>query len=290
MKGFLLVDKEKGLTSFDVIRGVRRAVDMKKVGHSGTLDPLATGLLLVAIGEGTKLLEFLIGCDKEYEVVGRFGSVSDTYDAEGVIVEEDLSLKFVKEDLLKMIDENFLGRIEQIPPKYSALKVDGKKAYELARAGKEVHLKGREVRIDEFEIVKFEWPVVSFRVKCGSGTYIRSLIHDLGQLLGCGGYVEELRRTIVGNFVIEKAVKLSGLGNKSDQSFDQKIVSMEEVGKMFDFWDLDDEEWEGLQDGRVLLDKKIDHGRPMMAFYRDELVGVLKNATDGGVRFRKMIL
>lgn len=290
MKGFFLIDKEKGGTSFDVVRAVRRAVGMKKVGHSGTLDPLATGLLIVAVGEGTKLLEYLIGCDKEYEAVGRFGYVSDTYDAEGVIVEGDAAVKFEEEEVLRVIKENFLGVIEQVPPRYSALKIDGKKAYELARAGKEVEMVGREVRIDEFSITKFEWPVVSFRVKCGSGTYIRSLIHDLGDRLGCGAYIEELRRARVGGFSLERSIKLGELSNKNEQSVEQKIVSMEEVGRMFDCWDLEEQEWAGLQDGCVLLDKKIDHDGPVMAFYNDELVGVLKNATDGGVRFRKMIL
>jgi tRNA pseudouridine55 synthase len=209
MEGFLLIDKEKGITSFDVVCGVRRKTGVKKVGHGGTLDPLATGLLVVAVGRSfTKKLHTLLKTDKEYEVVGKFGYVSDSYDADGEIKEVNKDFECEKQDIQKMILRKFLGEIEQMPPKYSALKVKGRRACDIVRAGGEVELKSRKIRIDSFEIMDFQWPEVRFRVKCGSGTYIRSLIHDLGQELGCGAYVKELRRTKVGEYSVENAVKV----------------------------------------------------------------------------------
>lgn len=287
MNGFLLIDKEKGMTSFDVVRQVRGMSGEQKVGHAGTLDPLATGLLVIALGEGTKLLEFFIGCDKEYEVAGKFGWISDTYDAEGRIVrsgsEND---SFSKEDVEAAVEADFLGEIEQVPPVYSALKVGGKKAYELARKGKKVELAPRRVRVDAFEVIDFDWPMVRFRVKCGSGTYIRSLIHDLGQKLGCGGYVEELRRIFVADFSLEDSVKLEDLY----KNFEQRLVSLEEVVKGFKKLDLSDEDYEGLEDGKILEGKKVE-GEWAMGFYKGKLVGVVENSSDGkGIKFRKRVL
>ena len=297
MRGFLLIDKEKGCSSFDVVRDVRRLTAVKRVGHAGTLDPLATGLLLVAVGEGTKLLEFFIGCGKEYEVVARFGAVSDTYDAEGEIKEMDKSDLFEKEDKMRgvledYIGKEFLGEIEQIPPKYSALKIEGKRACDILRKGGDVEMKSRQVRIDEFEVVDFNWPEVSFRVVCGSGTYIRSLIHDLGQVVGCGAYVLELRRTKVGDFDVGDASLLGNLklgGDEVDKKVEQGLISLEEVVEKFDCWNLIDEDFEGLKDGKALLSKKIEQDGVVMAIYKGKLVGVLENASKGGVKYRKMI-
>ncbi len=207
MEGFLLIDKEKGWTSFDVVKKIRNLIKEKKVGHAGTLDPLATGLLLVAVGKATKKLQFFVGCDKEYEVLGYFGYISDTYDADGKI-EKKSDKKWKKKEVEKIIKEKFLGEFLQMPPIYSAIKLKGKKAYELARKGKEVKLDFRKVRVDLFEITDFNWPKVSFKISCGSGTYVRSLINDLGEKLGSGGYVEDLRRTKIGDFCVEEAVRV----------------------------------------------------------------------------------
>lgn len=284
MNGFFLIDKDKGDTSFDVVRGIRKIIGEKKVGHSGTLDPLATGLLLVACGEGTKLLEYLIGCDKEYLVDAEFGFVSDTYDAEGRVIEQNTEIECLEEDLLRVINGAFLGNINQVPPKYSSLKIDGKRAYELVREGKDVVMKSREVRIDAFEVMKIEWPRVSFKVKCGSGTYIRSLVHDLGQELGCGAYVKELRRTMVGSFSVSGAVKLSVVSNKVDQY----LISLEKVADMFKKCELSEREWLALQDGKTLLNKNVEHDSPVVAFYKSKVVGVLENVADG-IKFAKRI-
>ncbi|MFH1284427.1 MAG: tRNA pseudouridine(55) synthase TruB [Candidatus Peregrinibacteria bacterium] len=276
MNGFLFIDKEKGATSFDVVRNVRRITGERRVGHAGTLDPLATGLLIVGIGEGTKLLEFFVGNDKEYEVLAHFGYKSDTYDADGKIKEVDTEAVFKKDDIERIIEKSFLGEISQMPPKFSALKIEGRRAYDMARKGEDVKLKPRKIKIYDFKIIDFAWPKVSFRVKCGSGTYIRSLVNDLGENLGCGAYVEGLRRTKVGDFSVENA----------DLS---KLIPLETVVGKFDHMELDDEGFGGLKDGRILKNKKVEQGRAVMAFYKGKLVGVLEGS-GCGIKYKKQIL
>lgn len=284
MNGFVFIDKERGMTSFDVVRGVRRVCGVKKVGHAGTLDPLATGLLIVAIGEGTKLLEYLLGQDKEYLVTARFGAVSDTFDAEGEII--NVSNAMLGRDNVEKAMAQFEGKILQVPPKYSALKIGGKRACDLVRGGKEVEMKGREVEILEFEIVNFKWPVVDFRVRCGSGTYIRSLVHDLGQMLGCGAYVEQLRRNEIGEFSLDDAVLLGDLSN----NIEQHVWSLEKIAALLPKIELSPLEMEKLADGRTLLDKNFEQDGDLMAFYKGKLAGVLENSPQGGVKFRKLIM
>ncbi|MBL4694760.1 tRNA pseudouridine(55) synthase TruB [Candidatus Gracilibacteria bacterium] len=280
MNGFLLLDKEKDWTSFDVVKKVKGITGERKIGHSGTLDPLATGLLVLALGQGTKLLEYLIGCDKAYEVVARFGSVSDTFDAAGeVTLVSDGEV--CPADLQKAV-EGFVGEIEQVPPKYSALKIAGRRACDLVREGKEVEMKSRSVRIERFEILEFAWPEVSFSVKCSTGTYIRSLIHDLGAKLEVGAYVKELRRTRVGKFFSMHSCKVEELNN----NVEQRLISMEEMARSFPFIELNDEEWQGLQNGHTVESNKVEQGELKMAFYKGEMVGVLK----AGMKFEKKIL
>jgi len=217
MDGFVLIDKAKGVSSFFVVRVLRRIFGVRRVGHGGTLDPLATGLLVVGVGKATKSLNQFLGCDKEYKVTGHFGFVSETYDEEGPVSEslpagEKKKLEALFEDdcqkIKDVIKEKFIGEILQMPPKFSALKVGGQRAYDLARKGLEVKLEPRKIFVQEFKIMKIEYPKISFRIKCGSGTYIRSLIHDLGQVLGVGAYVERLRRTKIGDLDVENAMKI----------------------------------------------------------------------------------
>jgi len=285
MNGFVFIDKPRGLTSFDLVREVRNLSGEKKVGHSGTLDPLATGLMLLALGEGTKLLEYLIGHGKEYEVLAHFGHESDTYDAEGKISEVDKDIVVSEDAILAIISEKFLGKIKQVPPKYSALKIDGKKAYELAREGKKVEMKERDVDIHEFELLEYNWPRLKFRISCGSGTYIRSLVHDLGIEFKCGAYVEELRRTKIDEFLLKESCELDELS----KNFEQRVVSLEDVARKFSVFELSDADFDGLKDGRVLLGKKIEQAQPVMAFYKDELVGILNEIDGGGIKYKKMI-
>ena len=294
MDGFLLVDKGSGVSSFDVVKKIRDLTRELRVGHAGTLDPLATGLLVVAIGEATKLLEYFIGCDKEYEVSGCFGKVSDTYDLDGKITVVDEKAYHDSEEIVSVIKGKFIGKIEQIPPQYSALKVKGKRAYEIARKGGNVELKPRKVNISRFDLREFDWPTVSFRVKCGSGTYIRSLIHDLGQELKCGAYVTKLRRTKVGDFFVENACEIEKLEGKVDK-IDKYLISLEDLGKKFKRIDVTDEEYLALKNGRILPSKKVDQltGEKLVfvAYCGDFLVGVVERDKSGkGIKFRKMIV
>jgi tRNA pseudouridine55 synthase len=202
----LLIDKPLDWTSFDVVRKLRRLVRTKKVGHAGTLDPLATGLLILCTGKFTKRINDYMAKEKEYTGTVMLGAVTPTYDLESKPVffgeYDGLSLDRVKD----VIASRFLGGIMQVPPIHSAIKVGGKRVYELARKGKEVKLDARPVVVREFEVTGWALPELSFRVVCSTGTYIRSLANDLGVALGCGGYLSGLRRTRIGDFRVEDAM------------------------------------------------------------------------------------
>ncbi|WP_420629472.1 tRNA pseudouridine(55) synthase TruB [Candidatus Leptofilum sp.] len=211
LSGILCVDKPLGITSHDVVGRVRRIAGLRRVGHAGTLDPLATGVLLLCLGRATRLIEYLVGHDKVYETTVRLGQSTNTYDAEGEIVAErpftDLTLPQINEAL-----ESFRGDIMQQPPLYSAIKKDGQPLYKLARQGKtDVERPYRPVTIHELTLLNWEPPNLELRIACTSGTYIRSLGHDLGEVLGCGGHLSALRRLAVGDFGIETAVPLNTL-------------------------------------------------------------------------------
>jgi tRNA pseudouridine55 synthase len=221
MNGILLVDKPEGWTSFDVVNYVRRMVarleEKKpkhvKVGHTGTLDPAATGLLVLCVGKATKQVESLMKQDKTYEVELTLGVTSTTGDKEGELTPFVPTTDWVQptEVQLSTILKRFVGEIQQVPPVFSALKVNGKRAYDLARAGKPVELKARTVTIYSIDSVRYEYPKVWFTARVGSGTYIRSLAKDIGDALGCGAYMSELRRTSIGDTNITQAYAVSAL-------------------------------------------------------------------------------
>ena len=217
--GIINVYKEKGFTSHDVVAKLRGICKMKKVGHTGTLDPEAIGVLPVCFGSGTKLCDMLTDWDKEYIAVLRLGITTDTQDMTGQVLSrcEERELQKLTEERVREAVMRFVGDYDQIPPMYSALKVDGKKLYELARAGREVERKPRRVRIEEIEIQSVELPLVTFRVVCSKGTYIRTLCHDIGVNLGCGGAMESLTRSRVGIFGIEDALTLTELQRLRDE-------------------------------------------------------------------------
>jgi tRNA pseudouridine55 synthase len=206
----LLIDKPLDWTSFDVVRKLRRLVRTKKVGHAGTLDPLATGLLIVCTGKFTKRINEYMAREKEYTGTVTLGAATPTYDLESepVFVGDhgEVTLSLVNE----VIARRFVGNILQVPPAHSAIKVGGQRVYELARKGREVKLEPRPVVISAFEITAFRLPEMTFRVVCSTGTYIRSLANDLGAALGCGGYLSELRRTRIGEFRVEDAMTMEG--------------------------------------------------------------------------------
>ena len=208
----LLIDKPLQWTSFDVIRKIRNTIKIKKVGHAGTLDPLATGLLIVCTGKFTKKINEYMAQEKEYAGTITLGAVTPTYDLESEPV-NFMSLDEISEDLIRETTKQFTGEILQTPPIHSAIKQKGKPVYLLARKGIDVILEPRKITIKEFEITNIEMPVISFRVVCTTGTYIRSLANDFGNALGCGGYLSKLRRTRIGNFLVEDAMSMEEFAN-----------------------------------------------------------------------------
>ncbi len=207
--GILLLDKPVGPTSHDAVARVRRAAGLRRVGHAGTLDPLASGLLLLGLGPAARFLEYLVGLDKTYETTVRLGQATTTYDAEGEVTAEcpvDVSAA----DVAAALDA-FRGPIRQIVPPHSAVKRGGRPLYESARRGEIIDLPQRDVTIYTLELLAFAPPLLTLRVACSSGTYIRSLAHDLGAALGCGGHVAALRRTAVGPLPVAQAVSLDAL-------------------------------------------------------------------------------
>ena len=205
--GIINVYKEKGFTSHDVVAKLRRIVGQKKIGHTGTLDPDATGVLPVCLGKANKLCDLLTDKNKTYEAVLLLGKTTDTQDITGEVLEEK-STKALTEEKVREAIEGFIGDYEQIPPMYSALKVNGKKLYELAREGKVIERKARPVKILDIQILEIDLPKVRMEVSCSKGTYIRTLCHDIGEKLGCGGCMESLIRTRVSTFRIEDAKTL----------------------------------------------------------------------------------
>lgn len=207
----LLINKPKGMTSHDVVYRIRKATGIKKIGHAGTLDPLASGLLILLVGrEETKLQARYMDGDKEYEAEITLGQVSETYDAEGPITSSGDVTHSTRADITALLPQ-FIGIIQQRPPAHSAIKVRGQRLYKQARRGtlQESDIPMREVRIDSIEIIDCTLPTVRLRVRCGKGTYIRSLAHDLGQALGCGAYLSELKRTKIGEYRLADAMELS---------------------------------------------------------------------------------
>ncbi len=208
--GFLLIDKPAGITSHDAVDLVRRALGTRKVGHAGTLDPLATGLLLMGVGRATRLLRFLGDLPKVYEGTGLLGVETATLDAEGDVVRE--SPVDVTDQELRAAMGSFVGDIEQVPPAYSAVKVGGRKLYEAARKGIAVEAAPRRVRVDAFELLRLEGPRFEFLVRCSAGTYVRSLVADVGRELGCGAHLVALRRTAIGEYRVEEAAPPEAAG------------------------------------------------------------------------------
>ena len=227
--GLLLIDKPEGITSHDVVDEVRRLLRIKKVGHTGTLDPFATGLLVLCLGKATRLSEYITKYDKEYLAIFYLGKETSTDDAEGEVVSQvsgevigNLSTSDVKKTL-----SSFTGIFYQLPPSYSAIKVKGKKAYEEARKGSKIKLQSRKVTVYELEVLNYDLPEVKCRISCSSGTYIRALARDVGRNLRCGGHLSSLRRIRIGNFFLKDAITLGELEKLvKTEDLSEKILSM----------------------------------------------------------------
>jgi tRNA pseudouridine55 synthase len=209
VSGVLVIDKPVGLTSHDVVQIVRRGTGIRRAGHTGTLDPRASGVLVVLIGPAVRLSEFVSASDKRYQATIRLGSRTDTYDAEGAVSEE-MPVTVTEEEFIELV-KGYEGEIEQVPPPYSAVKVKGKKAYEMARKGEEVELEPRKISVYNLDLLEWAPPEVVIDVYCSSGTYVRSLANDIGEALGIGAHLVGLRRTKSGQFSLRDAVALRRL-------------------------------------------------------------------------------
>ncbi|MGN0386727.1 MAG: tRNA pseudouridine(55) synthase TruB [Lachnospiraceae bacterium] len=233
--GIINIRKEKGFTSHDVVAKMRGILRQKKIGHTGTLDPDATGVLPVCLGNATKLCDMLTGHEKEYIATLKLGITTTTQDISGeVLAEKEVS---ISEKEIRSVIASFIGEQEQIPPMYSAIKIDGKRLYELARSGKEVERKPRPVTFYEIEVLSVDMPCLTIRVLCSKGTYIRTLCHDIGQKAGCGAVMTALERTRSGSFDISTAITLQELEKLRDEDgIDRVLIPTREM-----FADLKDE-------------------------------------------------
>jgi len=211
ISGILVVDKPVGMTSHDVVQIIRSGTGIRRAGHTGTLDPRASGVLVILIGPAVRLSEFVSASDKRYQAVLRLGSTTDTYDAEGRFTRQSSAPVDISEEKFEEALKQFIGEIEQTPPPFSAVKMHGRKAYEMARQGEEVDLTPRKIQVYHLEVLEWAPPEVVIDVHCSSGTYVRSLANDMGNVLGCGAYLIGLRRTKSGRFSLRDAVPLRKL-------------------------------------------------------------------------------
>ena len=276
--GLVLIDKPTDWTSHDVVAKVRKAVGTKKVGHAGTLDPLATGLLVLGIESGTKLLTFLVGADKTYEATIRLGqaTVSDDSQSETIFTASPEKLANLNEKAVLEQIARLTGVISQTPSSVSAIKVDGKRAYDLVRAGETVELKKREVTVARFELLRFsrvdDFVDIAVAVDCSSGTYIRALARDLGAALEVGGHITALRRTRVGNFDVSQARNLEQLENL-------KLIPLIDAARdLFPVIELEDSDVTDLVHGKRLLGRALAAGLVAGRSPKGELVAVLESA------------
>lgn len=277
MEGILNVDKPTGMTSHDVVGRVRRIAGMKRVGHAGTLDPLATGVLVLGLGRATRLLEYVVGQPKEYVTTMRLGQVTDSYDADGEIVEERDVV--VSAESLQDALSQFKGPIQQIPPMYSAIKKDGQPLYKMARQGIEIEREPRNVTIYALELAERVEDDVVLRIECSTGTYIRSLVHDVGQLLGCGAHVTALRRTRIGEYAADAGVALATLERAE---LEQALEPAESAVRHLPKWNVDATRAFALGQGKRLVHEAHDPTDPLVRVYNPEqqFVGLVRLDVD----------
>ena len=285
--GIINVYKEKGFTSFDVVAKLRGILRTKKIGHTGTLDPDAEGVLPVCIGRATKVCDILTDKDKVYEAVMLLGVETDTQDTSGEVLKElpvTVSEECVKEAIL-----SFVGDYAQVPPMYSALKVKGKKLYELAREGITVERKARNVQIFSIEILEMNLPRVRMSVHCSKGTYIRTLCHDIGAMLGCGGCMEKLLRTKVGVFELQDTLKLAEIDELAKAgAVEEKIISVDELfedyTKVWTTPEFDVVVHNGIRVKKRMLQEKIPANTERLRVYdsKSEFIGIYEFSKERG--------
>ena len=231
LNGILLLDKPSGMTSHDAVQQIRKMTRQRRVGHTGTLDPLATGLLVICIGNATKVARFISEMDKTYQAQVCLGRSSETFDSEGVTEEQSAAEvpEFGRAELEEVLSE-FTGLISQKVPAYSAVRVDGKRLYKLARGGVAVETPEREIEIKDIKLRSYDLPYLELEVTCSKGTYVRSLAHEIGSRLGCGGYLSQLRRTQVGELTLDRALTLEQAGEHSSAgTMEKQLLSCDQV-------------------------------------------------------------
>jgi len=261
MDGILNINKPRGKTSFDIVTIIRRLTGERRVGHAGTLDPEATGVLPVCLGKATRVVEFLVSTTKTYRAEVELGVATDTYDATGSIIQQG-DISGIDRQQVEAALKPFRGEIVQIPPMYSAVKHNGRPLYELARAGRTVERTGRQIEIHSLELTGWRAPVVTIEVVCGKGTYIRSLAHDLGQALGCGAMLRNLVRLRCGLFSIEDSVSLPELEDSFRRGQEQKyFYSIDNVLSHWKAVTVNDETARAIRNGQsVEVESEVDNG------------------------------
>lgn len=280
MDGILIINKPKGFTSHDVVNIVRKYLNEKKVGHTGTLDPNATGVLPVLIGKATKLSKYLIEHNKEYIVTAELGKLTNTGDTEGDIIKEDLEIEekihnLNNEKIIEILN-SFKGEQSQVPPIYSAIKIKGKKAYEYARSGQDIKIEPRKIKIFDIELLNFKDKEIKFKVVCSKGTYIRTLCEDIAKKIGTIGFMKELERTKVNEFNIENSVTIDEI-KKSTNKLDidniiKKIIKIEELFKDKEIINLNDRKKDLFLNGAQLtFEKQNDIYR---IYYQNKFIGL----------------
>lgn len=288
MDGVINVLKPKGITSFDVVRDIRKIAKIKKVGHTGTLDPLASGVLPVCIGKATKIVDYIMEGTKTYRVEMKLGTTTDTYDREGTVLEEK-EVSVSPTEVEKAI-EKYKGDIKQVPPMYSALKVNGQKLYDLARKGIEVEREARKIQIHDICILSIDLPYIIFDVKCSKGTYIRSLCFDIGNDLGSGAVMWNLERLEASPFNIKEAIKLEDLNEENIKQF---ITPIDEALKDYEKLYLDKKFEKLVLNGVILKDRRVLDNIEENKLYRtyienDNFIGLgMKNAY--GFKIHKLL-
>jgi tRNA pseudouridine55 synthase len=277
INGILLLDKEKGISSNFALQQVKRLYFAQKAGHTGSLDPLATGILPICLGEATKFAKYLLADDKTYLTVAKLGATTTTLDSEGEITSKN-STDGINLEIIKKVVENFRGEIEQIPPMYSALKKDGVPLYKLARDGIEIERKPRKITIFDLQIIDFKDDLLTLKVHCSKGTYIRTLVDDIGKELGCGAYVDELRRVGFTHFDIDKSIKFDELSRDDNfENLDNKLLNIDEILPNFDSVYLDENQNIDISFGRkiTLNENQLDNKTNLVKiFYADNFLGI----------------
>jgi len=288
--GLILIDKPSGPTSFDVVARVRRTLGVKRVGHTGTLDPLASGLMGILVGRATRLSPYLTAADKSYEATIKLGQTSNTYDSQGEItnVADEALCAGINLSMIRGVLPDFRGEIEQVPPMFSAIKIKGERAYAKARRGEIVEMPARTVRVDSLECLRFDEGQLTVSVSCSKGTYIRSLAHDLGQRLGVGGVMTALRRTRVGQWSIADATALADFCQLDHGLHNAKLVSMWDVLSDLPVLELTALETGKIQNGvRFSLSQTASPGRYRVADQDGHLLAIVAVDETGTVKVER---